>query len=232
MQQKSNYKIISVGGSIIIPKSGFNIEFLKSFRELLLQQVEAGMRFVLVAGGGATARAYQQAAKEVRTLTSAELDWLGIYATITNAYFLQTIIGELASDKIIFNPLRPPRSHKPIVIASGWKPGFSTDMDAVLLAKKYQAKEIINLSNIDQVFTADPKVHKDAQPIDEIGWAAFRQNIVGDTWEPGKSFPFDPIASELAQKLKLTVVIVNGTNLAQVENALLGRPFFGTLIRP
>lgn len=229
---KSQYKIISVGGSMIIPQTGFDIEFLTSFRELLLRYVKSGMRFVLVAGGGATARTYQQAAKKVRPLTSVELDWLGIYATITNAYFLQTIIGEAASNKIIFNPLRPPRSTKPIMVAAGWKPGCSTDMDAVLLAKRYKAKNLINLSNIDQVYTADPKEHREAKPITSIDWKTFRKNIVGNTWEPGKSFPFDPIASKSAHKLKLTVSIVNGNNLPQVEKALVGQPFFGTVIGP
>lgn len=224
--------IISVGGSIIIPKKGFDIEFLKAFRELLLKHVAEGMRFILIAGGGATARTYQDAAKQIRTLTSDELDWLGIYATITNTYFLRTIIGDAVSDNIIFNPTKPPRSTKPILIASGWKPGCSTDMDAVILAKQFKAKSIINLSNIDQVYTTDPQTDEHATAIASIDWKRFRKDIVGDRWEPGKNVPFDPVASKLAEKLKLTVVMVKGTDLTQVENAILGRPFFGTTIHP
>jgi uridylate kinase len=53
---KTNLKIISVGGSIVIPKTGFDIPFLKKFRQLIINEVKRGSRFILVIGGGATGR--------------------------------------------------------------------------------------------------------------------------------------------------------------------------------
>jgi uridylate kinase len=229
--KKQSYTIISVGGSII-PKEGFDIVFLQKFRELILKHVKDGMRFVLIAGGGTTARTYQEAARSIRHMTHTELDWLGIAGTILNARFLQTVFGDAAASDIVVNPTKKVSTRKSIIIASGWKPGCSTDMDAVLLAKQFKAADMINLSNIEQVYDADPRVDKNAKAIESIDWKTFRKDIVGDTWEPGKNVPFDPIASKLAQKLKLTVSMVKGTDLAQVENALLGRPFFGTVIHP
>lgn len=229
--QKSPIKIISVGGSIIVPKGGFDIEFLKKFRDLILTHAERGMRFLLIIGGGATARSYQETAKSVRKITNEELDWLGIYATIMNAYFVQTLFGEITGmGNVLTNPTKSIRGKRPIMVAGGWKPGCSTDMDAVLFAKQLKAKELINLSNIPQVYTKDPRVDKDAKAISSIDWKTFRKDIVGDTWEPGKNVPFDPVASKLAEKLKMTVSILKGTDLEQVENAILGRPFFGTTI--
>jgi uridylate kinase len=226
-------KIISVGGSIIVPKGGFNIDFLKAFRNLIIKHAEGGMRFLLIIGGGATARSYQEAARGVRNLTNKELDWLGIYATIMNAYFVQTLFGEITGmGNVITNPTKPIRFKHPILIAGGWKPGCSTDMDAVLFAKQLNIKEIINLSNIEQVYTEDPRVHEDAQGVATIDWKRFRKEIVGYKWEPGKNAPFDPVASRFAEKLKLTVSIVKGTHLDEVDNAITGRPFFGTTIHP
>ncbi len=228
----NQYKIISVGGSIIIPKEGFDIEFLKNFRNLILKHAENGKRFILIIGGGATCRQYQEAARNVRELTPEELDWIGISTTIMNASFVRMLFGDAAHSEVITNPTKKIRTKKSILIASGWKPGCSTDMDAVLLAKQFKAKEILNLSNIDQVYTSDPKLDSNAKPITEMPWTQFRKEIVGDAWSPGKNAPFDPVASKLAEKLKLTVAILKGTDLKQVENAILGQPFFGTTIHP
>ena len=52
-------KILSVGGSIIIPKTGFDIDFLKKFRRMILNRVKKGEKFILVIGGGATCRVFK-----------------------------------------------------------------------------------------------------------------------------------------------------------------------------
>jgi uridylate kinase len=223
-------KIISVGGSIIIPKTGFDIPFLKKFKSMILGRVKKGERLVLVIGGGATARDYQGAAKKVMKLSSFELDEIGIYATQINAQFVRYIFKEFTPSDIIINPTKKIKSDKPVIIASGWKPGCSTDLDAVLLAKTYGAGEVYNLSNIEYVYDKDPSKYKDAKKIKEINWKDFRKNIVGSKWVAGKSAPFDPIASKEAEKLGLKVSILNGKNLVEVQKALDGKKFKGTII--
>ena len=100
----NNYKIISVGGSIIIPKTGFDIKFLKKFRELILSRVKKGEKFILVIGGGATCRVYQDALKKTVKINNNDLDWLGIYSTWFNAEFVRLMFGEYASSFVIKNP--------------------------------------------------------------------------------------------------------------------------------
>lgn len=227
---KKEYKIISVGGSIIIPKEGFDLGFLKKFRQMILGRVKKGERFILVVGGGATCRAYQRAAKEAANLSNENLDWLGIYTTWYNAEFVRLLFGEYANKEIIKNPTKKIITDKPIICAGGWKTGCSTDKDAVLLAKTYGVKQIINASNIDFVYTADPKTHQDARPIKKISWAEFRK-IVGDKWRAGANLPFDPIAAREAEKMGLKVVFVKGTNLRALEGALDSGKVEGTIIQ-
>jgi len=117
-----------------------------------------------------------------------------------------------------------------ILVGAGWKPGFSSDYDAVLMAEKFGAKSLINLSNIEYVYTQDPKVNPDAKKIEKISWKDFRE-IVGNKWDPGMSAPFDPIASKKAQELKLSVAIMNGKNLINLGNYLEGKKFIGSLIK-
>jgi uridylate kinase len=63
----ASYKILSVGGSIVILQTGFDIEFLKKFHSLIMREVKAGGKFILVIGGGATARQYQAATRNSKS---------------------------------------------------------------------------------------------------------------------------------------------------------------------
>jgi uridylate kinase len=227
---KKQYRIISVGGSIIIPPEGFNVEFLKKFRELILERVKMGEKFILVIGGGSTCRKYQQAAKETADVSDTDLDWLGIYATHFNARFVGQLFNDLAESELIINPTKKIRSKKSILIAGGWKPGCSTDYDAVLLAKTYGAKELINLSNIDYIYDADPRQNPQANKMENLTWDELRQ-IVGDTWIPGANLPFDPVAAKTAQKLGLTVKFAKGTDLSSLKSVLDGKQYQGSLIK-
>lgn len=223
-------KIISVGGSIIIPKTGFDIEFLKKFRNLIISETKKGEQFLLIIGGGSTCRIYQKAANDIVKLNNEDLDQLGIDTTIFNANFVKLLFKDYAYPKIATNPNKKIKTDKPIIIAAGWKPGCSTDKDAVLHAKTYGAKELINLSNIDYVYDKDPNKFSEAKKIEKINWEDFRKNVVGYKWVAGKNTPFDPMASELAQKLKLKVSILKGTDLKEVKKALNGEKFRGTVV--
>lgn len=223
-------KILSVGGSIIIPKTGFDIDFLKKFRQMILAEVKKGQKFILIIGGGSTARNYQTALKETVKTSDIDLDWMGIEATIINANFVRLMFGDIAYKEVITNPNKKVKTNKAIIVAAGYKPGCSTDYDAVLFAKTYGATEMLNLSNIEYVYDKDPKIFSDAKIIENIDWKTFRKEIVGEIWQPGKSAPFDPVASKAAEKLNLKVNILQGTNLPEVQKALGGKKFKGTVI--
>lgn len=221
--------IISLGGSVIV-QDKINTDFLGKFKEIILSYVERGNRTVIVCGGGKTARRYCEAAKKIGKISDEELDWIGIKATILNAELVKSIFGESAYEKVVNEPNKKIMADKKIIIASGWKPGWSTDYDAVLLAKQFGAKKIINLSNIEYVYDKDPKKNKDAKKITDISWSSF-QKIVGTRWKPSANLPFDPIATKLAKRLKLKVIIAKGTDIANLKKILNNRKFRGTVIQ-
>mgnify|MGYP001566942766 FL=1 len=158
-----------------------------------------------------------------------DMDWMGIYITRINAEVVKQVFSENSYPKIITDPNKKVKTNKAVVVGAGWKPGWSTDYDAVLIAKKHNVKTIINLTNIDYVYDKNPKEFPDAKPIKEIDWKGF-QKIVGDKWSPGLSMPFDPRASKLAARLKLRVAIINGRHLDRLEDFFDNKPFIGTVI--
>ena len=60
-----------------------------------------------------------------------------------------------------------------ILVAGGWKPGWSTDYVAVRIAQRLGVRQVINLSNTDYVYDKDPKLHTDARPLKGLGWEEF-----------------------------------------------------------
>jgi uridylate kinase len=227
--QKNKAFIISLGGSLIVPNGGIDWKFLKKFRELILGQINDGKSFFIITGGGATCRNYNDAASRVIKVAPEDLDWLGIHATRLNAHLLRTIFFDIAHPEVIKNPTFRMSTEKKLLVAGGWKPGWSTDYVATMIAQEYEVKSVINLSNIDYVFDKDPRKYKDANKIEKIDWKSFRK-LVGNKWIPGMNSPFDPIASQKAQTLGLEVVIMNGKNLANLKNYLQKGNVKGTVI--
>lgn len=223
--------IMSVGGSLIVP-DGIDTNFLNNFKNLIERQIATkGRRFIIIAGGGRTARNYQEAAGSVAELNPEDLDWIGLHATRLNGHLLRTIFRDLAHPEMITNPddiIDVPKSAK-LVIAAGYRPGASTDLRAVQIAERVGATKVINLSNIDYVYTADPKKDSDAEKLEDITWQEFRGLIPTD-WDPGLSSPFDPVAAREAESNNVEVASINGKHLDQLEHYLDEKEFVGTRI--
>lgn len=225
--------VMSVGGSLIVPDA-IDTDFLTNFKNLIERQIAlSGRHFIIIAGGGRTARRYQDAASAVTELDPEDLDWMGIHATRLNGHLLRTVFRDIAYPEMITNPdeiTDVPRD-TPLIIAAGYRPGASTDLRAVQIAINCKATKLMNLSNIDYVYTEDPRRNPDAQKIEDIHWNDFMK-LIPTEWNPGLSSPFDPVAARTAKTHNLEVTVINGGNIDELENYLEGKPFAGTKIHP
>ena len=228
-------KVLSVGGSIVAPEypdTEFVSRFVAMVKDFLSKNPSD--RLILVVGGGGPARIYQKAFREVTGTAESDgtdaADWIGIMATRLNAQFVKASFGDLCKEDIVTDPTAAKDFTGRILLAAGWKPGFSTDNDAVLLAEKFNADTVVNLSNIEKVYTDDPRKNPDAKPLDTISWSDFRK-MVGDEWVPGKNCPFDPIASKKAESLGLVVICAGGKNIENTRAILEGKAYTGTTIK-
>ena len=210
---KEEIFIISLGGSLIIPDD-IDIDFLKDFKEVILSQVEKGKKFVIVTGGGKICRKYQDVAKKFSNPTDNELDILGIKALNLNAELVRILFKEC----------------KGVEIYGAEKPGNSTDYVAVTLGKRLGSKKIINLSNTDYVYDSDPKTNPEAKKFEQISWPEYRK-LIPKEWNPGLNSPFDPVASEMAEKEGIEVIIMNGKPIDNLAKYLNNEKFLGTVIK-
>lgn len=232
----SNYTekvVISVGGSLIVPNGGIDTKFLSNLNKFIREQLAQNSKrqFFLIVGGGKVSRQYRDAGAKVigHAMTRDDLDWLGIHATKLNAHLVRTIFRDIAHPFVLKHYEIIRKVEEPVVVAAGWKPGWSTDYCAVMICEDYGIKEMVNLSNIDQVYDKDPGENKDAKPLDKISWEDFRK-IVGDEWIPGMNSPFDPVAARKAHELGVKVVVMNGDNFENLGKYFKGEDFVGTVI--
>ncbi len=223
--------ILSLGGSIIFPNKNRSCPdyfFLKDFKNFILRNLEK-RRFVIVCGGGKINSNYNEAALKVSNISKENLDWLGIMATRLNAELVRVIFGDLAHKKVIYNPEKKKKKKKKVIVAAGYKPGCSTDFDAVLLAEQLGSNTIINMTNTSHVYNKDPNKFKDAVKLNNISWKEYKK-IIGRKWSPRMNCPFDPVASKKAEELGLKVVILKGTDLKNLEDCINKKDFVGTVI--
>ena len=226
-------KVLSLGGSIIAP-DGVDATFLRDFRSAILSYLEqdAGRRLILVCGGGKVCRDYQRAYRDtVPGGTHDAEDWIGIAATRVNAELVRQIFAPHCPDPVVLDPTAVNLFTGRILVGGGWKPGFSSDFDAVVLAERFSAGTVLNLSNIDHVYTADPRKDPAARPIDRIRWNELVA-LVGEEWKPGLNVPFDPVAAKRASAAGLTCIVAAGRDVANTLAILTGKAYTGTTITP
>ena len=215
--------VISLGGSIIV-QDKINYKFLDEFKKIILKHKK--YNFIIVTGGGKTARTYIEAARKEK-LSEEEASFLGILTTRLNA--------NLIAD--IFNQTRIPETHQElktiksrIIVcgALGNKSGMTSDANAAEIARDKKAKFFINMTNVPGLFTDDPKTHKNASLIPFITHNDFHNKIKKIKYKAGQHFVLDQKASEIIKKNNITTIILEGNH--QLNNVLNNKKFIGTII--
>ena len=91
MSDTSDVQVISLGGSLIVPDK-VDVDFLSNFHRTIDSYLseDESRRVILVCGGGASARRYQEAYREVAAKAQIDSeDWIGIAATRLNSELLK-----------------------------------------------------------------------------------------------------------------------------------------------
>ena len=224
--------VLSVGGSILYPSSGPNVEKAKSIAKLLSKYVEQGYSFGILVGGGVPARTYANAVRELGG-SEFDADSVAIISTRQNASLLRIALGNLAYPKVItsFDDAKSASVNHKIIVMGGTIPGITTDTDAVLLAESIGANRIVNISNINGIYDSDPKINKNAKKFDSLSYSQLSELAnKADMRNAGTNFVFDLLACRLIARSKIETHFVS-SNINDIGNAIEGKNHKGTVVK-
>lgn len=230
--------IIKLGGSVISHSNKIvDYNFLREFRDLLQEQILLGKRFVLIVGGGQTCREFIEHARENGNITDeTDLHWIGTAVNTLNAEMVRSFLGEEITEPQVWkyedkNRIAELSFEKPIAVAGGFEAGKSGDWVALKIAEALKVTQVLDLKNVDAVYDKDPRGNADAKSFPLLNWADYLK-LIGNpsSHKPGDSLPVDSIAAAEAQKLGVKYYIIKATDLDNVEAAIAGREFKGTII--
>lgn len=219
--------MVSIGGSILIPGNN-DSEYITKLAEML-KAICNEAQIAIVVGGGKTARYYAETGRALGG-NEYQLDILGIGATRLNAQLLSLALGDMP-DRVSEDPqdLALRSSLGKIVVMGGTVPGHTTDAVAAMVAEAMGADRIVNATSVDAVYTDDPRKNPDAKKIlgmtiDELGDIVYKEHGAS------KSSVFDPLGVKIAKESKIDIMIVDGRNIDELRNAILGKKINGTVV--
>lgn len=219
--------VVSIGGSILVPGNN-DSEFILKLSEML-RSICDKVQIAVVCGGGKTARYYAETGRALGGNTY-ELDILGIGATRLNAQLLSLAMGDMPN-KVPETTKELAESSAPgkVVIMGGTVPGHTTDAVATMVAKDMGADRIVNATSVDAVYTDDPRTNKDAERISRMTIRELK-DIVYSEHGASKSSVFDPLGVKIAMEEKIDILVVDGRDVDELRNAILGNEINGTFI--
>ena len=164
--------LLKISGEALAGDKGFGLDYhmVEAFAEEIKAVHALGVHLALVVGGGNIIRG-TAASREGLDRVSA--DYMGMLATVINALALQDVLEKIGVDTRVMTAIRMESVAEPyirrrairhlekgrlIIFAAGTgNPFFSTDTAGVLRALEIEAQVILKATNVDGIYTGDPR---------------------------------------------------------------------------
>jgi uridylate kinase len=214
--------------------SGLDFHTVEAFAQEIKSVHALGVHLALVVGGGNIIRG-TTASREGIDRVSA--DYMGMLATVINALALQDVLEKVGVNTRVMTAIRMESVAEPyirrrairhlekgrvIIFAAGTgNPFFSTDTAGVLRALEIEAQVILKATNVDGIFTGDPRQDPSATFIPEL---SYQEAIV-------KNYAvMDANAFGLCKANQLPIVVFNINQPGAIRRVLEGDRV-GTIVR-
>jgi uridylate kinase len=228
--------LLKLSGEALAGEKGLGLDFrvIEAFAEEIKAVHALGAKLCLVVGGGNIVRG-ATASREGLDRVSA--DYMGMLATVINALALQDVLEKIGVDTRVMTAIRMESVAEPyirrrairhlqkgrlVIFAAGTgNPFFSTDTAGVLRALEVDAQVILKATNVDGIYTADPRQDPTAAFIPEL---TYQEAIV-------KNYAvMDANAFGLCKSNQLPIVVFNINQPGAITRVLRGERV-GTLVR-
>jgi uridylate kinase len=228
--------LLKISGEALAGEKGFGLDYLivEAFAEEIKAVHALGVNLALVVGGGNIIRG-TTASREGLDRVSA--DYMGMLGTVINALALQDVLENIGVHTRVMTAIRMESVAEPyirrrairhlekgrlIIFAAGTgNPFFSTDTAGVLRALEIEAQVILKATNVDGIYTGDPKKDPSATFIPEL---TFQEAIV-------KNYAvMDANAFGLCKANQLPIIVFNINQPGAITRVLRGERV-GTVVR-
>ncbi|MGB6446240.1 MAG: UMP kinase [Xanthobacteraceae bacterium] len=234
---KPNYRrvIVKLSGEALSGPEKFGIHqpTIDRFAADLVSAHKLGIALGVVVGGGNVLRGAQISEDGLSRPTA---DAMGMLATVMNALVLVAAIERAGVEARAMSALIMPQvcetyerqsalrhleNERIIVFAGGTgNPFFTTDTTAVLRAAEMECNAVLKATDVDGVYTADPK--KDP--------AATRYERLGHQEALDRRLKImDATAFALAQENRMPIIVFSIREPRAIENVLCGKGHFTTV---
>jgi uridylate kinase len=162
---------------------GIDVETVDRIAADVEEAIRGGTQICMVVGGGNIFRGLAGAAKGIDRATA---DYMGMLATVMNALALQAALERLdipsrvqsaipmstvCEPYIRRRAIRHLEKGRVVIFAAGTgNPFFTTDTAAALRAAEMNCNAMMKATQVDGVYSADPKKVKDAQRYDSLSY--------------------------------------------------------------
>jgi uridylate kinase len=175
--------VVKVSGESLMGPESFGIHqpTLDAVAADLVATHALGVEIGIVVGGGNIFRGVKVSAQGIPRVTA---DMMGILATVMNALALETAIAKAGGAARTMSALAMPEvcetyerrralrhleKGRMVLLAAGTgNPFFTTDTTAVLRAAEIGAEAMLKATDVDGVYTGDPKRDKNAKRYDRL----------------------------------------------------------------
>jgi uridylate kinase len=197
---------------------------------LLKDLKNQGHEVAAVVGGGSLAREFIKVATGLG-LEEADRDWVAIHVSRLFAQLFVVCLGDVGCGTVPVSLDEADDCMKrgKIVVMGGLHPGMTTDTVAALVGERVQADLLVKGSNVDGIYTKDPRKFSDADKLDKLKFEELAHMLDEKQHKAGINQVIDPEAVRILSKIKLRTIVVNGYDTANLVFAVEGRQV-GTVI--
>lgn len=226
--------LLKLSGESLAKENGTGIDFEKvlSIAKVIKEVADTGVEIGIVVGGGNFWRG-----RSNTMMDSCTSDHIGMLATAMNALAVGDALLQVGCDARVMTSVEMKEIAEPYVRDKALKnfsknrvvvfgcgtgsPFFSTDTAAALRAAEIRADIILKATNVDYVYTKDPRKYDDYEIIKETS----HLNVIKE-----KLRVMDLTAISLCMDNNIPIRIFNLNNLDNLKKALLGEDI-GTIIK-